>query len=86
MVVAQSFNWSEDIKGLVDAVVETFRQKTIELVGRAYTTISLSELASSLGLSEGDAVKSRIYTYMYNIQLGLREREKEKKRGWGGKS
>ncbi|KAJ3675166.1 hypothetical protein LUZ60_004208 [Juncus effusus] len=56
-VAAHEFNWSPEASGIVTSFLENYTKKMFELVTTAYSTISVSELARFIGMSEDDATK-----------------------------
>jgi len=53
---AQAYNWSPGTVLFVQAFVEKFRERTLQLISNAYSNISTSDLATLLGLAEADAI------------------------------
>jgi len=51
-----TYEWSEHESDLMKAVKETVRERSFELIGRAYTSISVSEFSKYIGMTEEDAV------------------------------
>jgi COP9 signalosome complex subunit 8 len=50
-----SFQWSQQLRPLVDAFVIQLRTRVLTLVANAYTNISSADLAEKLGQSETEA-------------------------------
>eukprot|EP00262_Sarcandra_glabra_P007023 TRINITY_DN19591_c0_g1_i1.p1 TRINITY_DN19591_c0_g1~~TRINITY_DN19591_c0_g1_i1.p1 ORF type:complete len:198 (+),score=20.64 TRINITY_DN19591_c0_g1_i1:116-709(+) len=51
----REFNWSPDVLGLVTAFSESYTEKMFQLLLSAYSTISVTDTAHFLGMSEEDA-------------------------------
>jgi len=51
-----SYEWSENEADIMKAVKEIVRDRSIELISRAYTSISVSEFSKYIGMSEENAV------------------------------
>ena len=51
------FGWSPQAQVLVAALAERLRGRQLELVGRAYSSISPAKLAALLGCSEAEAAQ-----------------------------
>ncbi|XP_076041628.1 COP9 signalosome subunit 8 isoform X1 [Oratosquilla oratoria] len=50
--------WSNNVKEIMQAVFEKTRQRAVELVGRAYTSIRAEDFAQLVGMTEEEAVKA----------------------------
>ncbi|MED6119538.1 COP9 signalosome complex subunit 8 [Stylosanthes scabra] len=53
--VTRGFDWSQDLQGLVAAFSELYTKKMFQLLLSAYSTISIQDTASFLGMNEDDA-------------------------------
>mmetsp|Transcript_1274 Transcript_1274/g.1491 ORF Transcript_1274/g.1491 Transcript_1274/m.1491 type:complete len:197 (-) Transcript_1274:698-1288(-) len=53
----QAEKWSSDIKPMINALLESNRKHVLQLLSKAYTTISVAEAAVFLGLSQQEAVQ-----------------------------
>ncbi|MED6157423.1 COP9 signalosome complex subunit 8 [Stylosanthes scabra] len=51
----RAFDWSQDLQGLVAAFSELYTKKMFQLLLSAYSTISIQDTASFLGMNEDDA-------------------------------
>merc|ERR1719481_1859723 len=51
-----TYEWSEHESDVMKALKETVRERSFELIGRAYTSISVSEFSKYIGMTEEDAV------------------------------
>ncbi|KAG8432572.1 hypothetical protein GDO86_016999, partial [Hymenochirus boettgeri] len=52
-----SYQWSESIQPIIEAVRDATRRRAVGLVSQAYTSISVDDLAAFVGLPVEDAVK-----------------------------
>ncbi|KAL1289665.1 hypothetical protein HN51_058072 [Arachis hypogaea] len=51
----RGYEWSQDLQGLVAAFSELYTKKMFQLLLSAYSTISIQDTASFLGMNEDDA-------------------------------
>ncbi|XP_068660461.1 COP9 signalosome complex subunit 8-like isoform X2 [Aristolochia californica] len=56
----RGFNWSPDVINFVAAFSEKYTKKMFDLLVSAYSTISVTDTALFLGMSEEDATNSRL--------------------------
>ncbi|KAL6078112.1 COP9 signalosome complex subunit 8 [Balamuthia mandrillaris] len=52
-----AFNWSPGVAALITALAESYRRRMFDLVAKAYSTITVSDCATLLGLAENDTTK-----------------------------
>eukprot|EP00793_Prasinoderma_coloniale_P005457 PRCOL_00004865-RA len=55
--ILASHGWSASMKPLAEAVAEALRERTLALIGQAYTTIALGKCVEALGLPEADCAE-----------------------------
>jgi len=56
IAAATALEWPAPLSMVVDAIVANSRAQTMNLVSRAYTSISVAAAAAKLGLSEADTI------------------------------
>lgn len=57
--VLGGFEWSPAVRPLVTALSIALQNRTLDVLQRAYATITAAQLASYLGMQEADAVQSK---------------------------
>ncbi|XP_037297646.1 COP9 signalosome complex subunit 8 [Manduca sexta] len=53
-----AYNWTEPVANIIRALEEKVRERTLNLIGRSYSSISLDTLVSMTGLSRDAALHS----------------------------
>ncbi|KAJ5079746.1 hypothetical protein M0811_04056 [Anaeramoeba ignava] len=51
-----NFHWPDELKNLINILLEEIRQRMLKLIGSGYSTISISSLTMYLGLTDVDAL------------------------------
>lgn len=59
----RSYDWSPDVKLVISAISEDYSKRILKLLYTAYSTISVTDAAGFLGMTENDAVN-------YTVQHG----------------
>lgn len=63
----RGYNWSDGVLALVDSFEASTRQQMMDLVQSAYSNISISKLASLLGLTTDEALLSKLFIQLNKL-------------------